>query len=271
MLFTFLLVPIFLFFFGAAVGSFLNVIIYRSETGESWAKGRSHCESCKTLIAWYDNIPLLSFFILQGKCRKCKAPLSISHPVVEGLTGALFVWWYFAGFLFFKLTQQPFVVLQPLFWLVVGMILLMIVVIDLKQMVIPDTAVALLFVVVILYRIWLVSFHIMKPEDLLLSLSSMAGAGLLFLALFLITRGRGIGFGDVKLALPLGLLLGWPQVLVWIFSSFCIGGVVGIVLLSLKKVKLKTAVPFGPFLVVGTLIALIWGDQLFGWYVTLIK
>jgi len=147
----------------------------------------------------------------------------------------------------------------------------MIVVIDLKQMVIPDTAVALLFVVVILYRIWLVSFHIMKPEDLLLSLSSMAGAGLLFLALFLITRGRGIGFGDVKLALPLGLLLGWPQVLVWIFSSFCIGGVVGIVLLSLKKVKLKTAVPFGPFLVVGTLIALIWGDQLFGWYVTLIK
>lgn len=271
MLFTFVLVPAFLFIFGAAVGSFLNVIIYRSTIGESWVSGRSHCEKCKKQIAWYDNIPLLSYFLLGGKCRHCKKSLSLSHPVIEGITGALFVWWYFAGFLFFKLTQQPFVVLQPLFWLAVGLILLVILVVDLKEMIIPDTAVALLFVLVILYRVGLVAFNVMQAEDLLLSLISMIGAGIFFFLLWFLTQGKGMGFGDVKLALPLGLLLGWPQVLVWLFASFLIGAVVGVTLLLFHKVKMKQAVPFGPFLVIGTLVSLIWGDQLFSWYVTLIK
>jgi leader peptidase (prepilin peptidase)/N-methyltransferase len=271
MWFTFFLVPLFLFIFGSAVGSFLNVIIYRSSIGESWVGGRSHCEKCKKMISWYDNIPLLSYFLLSGKCRHCKTPLSLSHPVVEGLTGALFVWWYLAGFFFFTLTQQPFVYLQPLFWLAVGIILLMILFIDIREMIIPDTAVALLFVLVILYRISLAASGVMKVEDLYSSLISMVGAGAFFFAIWFVTKGKGMGFGDVKLAFPLGLLLGWPQVVVWIFSSFMIGAVFGIVLLTVKKVKMKQAVPFGPFLVVGTFISLIWGDQLFQWYVTLIR
>lgn len=270
-LFSFFLIVVFLFVIGAAVGSFLNVIIYRSTTGESWVKGRSHCESCKKTIAWFDNIPLFSFLMLGGKCRHCKKSLSLSHPVVEGLTGALFVWWYIAGFLFFKLTQQPFVVLQPMFWLAVGIILLLIFLVDLKYMIIPDVGVASLFILVIFYRIFLVIAGVMQPRDLLLSLATMVGAFLFFFILWIGTKGRGMGFGDVKLALPLGLLLGWPNVTVWIFSSFIIGALYGIVLLSLKKAKLKQAVPFGPFLIIGTLISLIWGDQLFGWYVTLIR
>lgn len=261
----------FLFIIGAAIGSFLNVIIYRTTKGETWVKGRSYCESCKKTIAWYDNIPLLSYFLLNGKCRHCKKQLSLSHPVVEGLTGALFVWWYVAGFLFFKLTQQPFIVLQPLFWLAVGIILLLIFLVDWKYMIIPDVGVASLFVLVIFYRIFLVVAHVMQPKDLLLSLLSMAGAALFFFGLWAGTKGRGMGFGDVKLALPLGLLLGWPKVLVWIFASFMIGAAFGIFLLATKKAKLKQAVPFGPFLIVGTLISLIWGDQVFSWYVTLIK
>lgn len=271
MLLTFFLVPLFLFIFGAAIGSFLNVIIYRSTIGESWVAGRSKCEKCKKLIAWYDNIPLLSYFVLGGKCRSCKTPLSLSHPVIEGLTGALFIWWYLAGFFFFKLTQQPFVFLQPLFWLMVGIILLAIVIIDLREMIIPDTAVALLFVLVILYRLSLTSSGVMEVGDLYLSLLSMLGAGVFFFLIWFVTKGKGMGFGDVKLAFPLGLLLGWPQVLVWIFASFLIGAVVGIALLLFHKAKMKTAVPFGPFLVAGTLVSLIWGDQLFHWYATLIR
>ncbi|MDQ5951767.1 MAG: Prepilin leader peptidase/N-methyltransferase [Patescibacteria group bacterium] len=271
MVFTFFLVPAFLFIFGAAIGSFLNVIIYRSSIGESWVNGRSHCEKCKKVIAWYDNIPLLSYFILGGKCRNCKTPLSLSHPVVESLTGILFVWWYFAGFLFFKLSQLPFIFLQPLFWLAVGIILLMIVIIDLREMIIPDTGVALLFVLVIMYRLGLTASGVMKTNDLYLSLLSMIGAGLFFFLIWFLTKGKGIGFGDVKLAFPLGLLLGWPLTIVWIFSSFIIGAVFGIGLLLSHKVKMKQAIPFGPFLVAGTLVSLIWGDQLFHWYVTLIR
>src|SRR5262249_53647315 len=106
----------FLFIFGTMIGSFLNVVIYRTLNEESWVKGRSKCESCGKQIKWYDNVPLISYFVLGGKCRACKAPISISHPVIEFLTGTLFVWWYWGGSLFFRLTQQPLGVIQPLFW-----------------------------------------------------------------------------------------------------------------------------------------------------------
>jgi leader peptidase (prepilin peptidase) / N-methyltransferase len=267
---TFVFVPLLLFMLGAAIGSFLNVVIYRTTTGEGWVKGRSHCETCKKTIAWFDNIPLLSFLVLRGRCRHCKKSLSLSHPVVEGLTGLLFVWWYFAGFFFFQLTQQPFTILQPLFWLAVGLILLAIFIIDFKYMIIPDQLVAALFVLVIFYRVGLTMFGEMQVRDLALSLATMAGSTALLFMIWYITRGRGIGFGDVKLALPLGLLLGWPRAIVWIFGSFMLGAAVGIALIVMKKAKMKTALPFGPFLVAGTLISLIWGDQLFHWYVTLI-
>ncbi|PIR59747.1 MAG: hypothetical protein COU68_03940, partial [Candidatus Pacebacteria bacterium CG10_big_fil_rev_8_21_14_0_10_45_6] len=261
-----LLVALFLFLLGAAIGSFLNVVIYRSNKEESWVKGRSYCESCGKQIAWYDNIPLLSYFVLQGKCRHCKDALSITHPAVEFLTGILFVWWYFAIFMFFKLTQQPFVVLQPVFWLCVGIILLAIFIIDLRTMIIPNTLTIALFVIVLLYRVGLVTTGIMQVQDFWLAVLSMIGAAAFFFGIWALTRGKGMGFGDVKLAAPLGLLLGWPAVMVWLFAAFIIGGVVGIGLLFTKKAKMKQAVPFGPFLIIGTFIALIWGSEIYGWY-----
>jgi len=267
----FLLPALFLFFLGAAVGSFLNVIIYRTARSQTWVRGRSHCESCRKTIAWYDNIPLISFFALGGKCRYCKKTLSLSHPVVEGLTGILFVWWYVAGFMFFQLTQQPFNVLQPLFWLAVGLILLAITIIDLRAMIIPDGLVIALFILTLLYRLGLTGMGVMQTQDLINALISMVAAGAFFFTLWLITRGKGMGFGDVKLAVPLGLLLGWSKVLVWIFSSFTIGALVGVALLALGRVRFKQAVPFGPFLVLGALLSLIWGDQLFGWYVRMLQ
>lgn len=264
------IIGVLLFLLGAAIGSFLNVIIYRSTTGESWVAGRSHCETCKTNIAWYDNIPLFSYFILRGKSRCCHKPLSLSHPVIEGLTGALFVWWYTVGFLFFQLTQQPFVVLQPLFWLFVGLLLLYIFVFDYRYMLIPTWAVTLLFVAVIFYRLLLAATGIMQYSDLMAAVVSMIASGLFFFALWIGTQKKGIGFGDVELIFPLALLLGWPKIMPGLFFAFVIGGMVGVYLMITKKAKLKQAVPFGPFLIIGTLLSLIWGDAIFRWYVTLI-
>lgn len=260
----------FLFALGACIGSFLNVVIYRSARGESWVAGRSHCESCKKQIAWYDNIPLLSYAVLSGRCRHCKASLSISHPVVESLMGLLFIWWYVVGSFFFKLTQQPFVLLQPLFWLLVGILLISIVIIDYLYLIISDTAVVLLTFLVVLYRFSLVGAGIMRLVDLLTAVSAMAASVLFFWLLWYFTKGKGMGFGDVKLALPLGLLVGWPDVLVWLFSSFFIGALVGVVLILTKKAAFGKPIPFGPFLIIGAAVSLIWGDQLIGWYVTLI-
>lgn len=259
-----------LFLFGAAIGSFLNVVIYRNLKGQSWVSGRSKCESCGKQIHWYDNIPLLSFMILRGRCRYCRTKLSISHPVVESLTGLLFVWWYFVGFFFFQISQQPFTLLQPLFWLIAGLILLYILIIDYKYLIIPDTAVVVLTLLVVAYRLALTFSGIMQLPDLLAAVSGMAATVLFFWALWFFTRGRGFGFGDVKLAVPLALLVGWPDLLVWLFMSFILGAGIGVLLIGLKKAKFGKPIPFGPFLILGALISLIWGNYLVSWYATLI-
>src|SRR5260221_77051 len=139
----FLFITFVLFLFGAVIGSFLNVVIYRTMAGEPWTRGRSHCETCGKMVHWFDNIPLISYFILRGKCRACRAPIAITHPVIEFLTGSLFIWWYWGGTFFFRLTQQPFHYVQPLFWLLVGILLVIIFFADALYFIIPDEAVFL--------------------------------------------------------------------------------------------------------------------------------
>jgi len=266
----FLVITTFLFVFGSIIGSFLSVVILRSIAGEGWVKGRSRCDSCKNTIAWYDNIPLLSYFFLRGKCRYCKDPILPLHPMVEVLTGVLFVWWYWGGFIFFQLTQTPLSILQPLFWLLVGLILIYLFIIDLNYMILPDKPVFLLLFVAIIYRIVLVASGIMQLNDLYGALLAALLSFLFFYSLWFFTKGKGMGFGDVKLVIPLALLLGAPKMLICLFLAFIIGAVVGIILLVFGKGKLKTAIPFGPFLILGTVLSLIWGDALFSWYFSLI-
>jgi len=265
---TFITISIALFFMGAAIGSFLNVVIHRSLIDESWVTGRSRCDHCRKKISWYDNIPLLSYLILRAKCRFCKKPIALTHPVVEFLVGSLFVWWYMTGTFFFTLTQKPFEVLQPLFWLIVGVILIAIFVTDYLYYIIPDMFVILLLVLTIIYRISLVSFGIMQGRDLLMAILGMGIAVLFIGSLWFFTKRKGMGLGDVKLMAPLGLLMGWPNSLVGLFLSFIIGGFIGILLLLAKKKKFNQVVPFGPFLIVGTFISLIWGDQILAWYIS---
>ncbi len=270
----FFLTTIFLFIFGTIIGSFINVVIYRTLKKESWVKGRSKCENCQKQIQWFDNLPLLSFFILGGKCRHCKTSISISHPVVEFLTGSLFVWWYWGGSLFFRITEAPLQFIQPIFWLLVGLILVIIFCVDILYFIIPDEAVIALTSLTVLYRVSLVTTGVMQLPDLGRAILGSLGLSLFFYGIGVlyekITKKSGMGFGDVKLVFPLGLLMGWPNLLVGIFLSFIFGSVVGVALILLGKRKFQQAIPFGPFLIAGTITALVVGNQLLQWYVHLL-
>ncbi len=267
---SFLLITSFLFILGAIIGSFLCVVILRSIEGENWVSGRSRCDSCRNTIAWYDNIPLLSFILLRGKCRYCKEPILPLHPMVEVLTGLLFVWWYWGGFIFFKLTQTPLSLLQPLFWLIVGLLLIYLFIIDLNYMILPDRPVFSLLGFVVLYRAVLVLSGIMQLTDLYWAVFAAVLSFAFFFSLWFFTKGKGMGFGDVKLVIPLALLLGAQNMLICLFLAFIIGAVVGLLLIFFKKGQFKTAIPFGPFLIVSTALSLLWGDAIFSWYWSLI-
>lgn len=254
------------FALGLTIGSFLNVVIYRSLHGDSPYRGRSYCDHCKRQLHWFENIPLLSYIVLGGACRTCHKKIPWSYPLVEFVTGLLFLWWASLGFAFFQLTQAPFQVIQPLFWLVIGLLLVIVFFTDLMYGIIPDFSVFLLSLLTIIYRVALTLLGVMQPFDFFGTLASAVCACLFFLLLYLGTKGRGIGFGDVKFAIPMGLILGYPGILVGLFLSFVIGGVTGIVLLIVGKKKFGQTVAFGPFLITGLVISLLYGDLLWKLY-----
>ncbi|HSV94766.1 MAG TPA: prepilin peptidase [Spirochaetia bacterium] len=263
-------VILFIFVMGLIWGSFLNVVIFRMSKGNSPLSGRSMCPKCKHQLAWFYNIPLLSFLWLKGRCAYCKKKISLRYPLIESLTGVLFVWWFVVGFNFFQLVGSPWSFIQPVFWLIVGMVMLSIFMIDLFYMVIPFSLNLLLFSLALFYRVSLTGFGIMQTKDLLLALLSGLGLCLLFVTLQKITKTikkvDGIGLGDIFLAPSLGLLLGWPRILPGVFSSFVFGAIVGLVLLLFGKKKIGQYLPFGPFLILGTIIALVWGETIWMWY-----
>lgn len=251
-----------LFMLGASVGSFLNVLISRSIAGKDWVKGRSVCDHCGQSLTWYDTIPVFAFMIYRGKSRCCHKSLSIQHPVVEILTGMLFVWWLAVGSLFFRLVTHPLSTLQPLFWLLTGLILVGIFITDLFYYVIPTYFVGAGVFLVSVYRIILGIAGAYQWRDLGLSFAAATGAWAFFWFLRYITQGKGMGDGDVILAFFLGLLLGWPKTPVGLLLSFVIGAAVSLVLVAGDKKKMKSTVPFGPFMITGTVITLIFGETL---------
>ena len=261
----------FVFLLGLSIGSFLNVVIYRTLREESFVTGRSRCDHCRKTIAWYDTIPLFSYLILAGTCRYCHKPIAIQHLIVEGMTGVLFGWWYLVGFAFFRLTTHPLLYIQPAYWLVVGILLLIILITDLTTYLIPDFTVILLSLFAFAYRLLLVKMGIMSPQDLVYAVMAGVGLALFFAGLIMVTRGRGMGWGDVKLAVALGLILGWPRALVAVFLAFIAGAIAGIGLVLTKKKTFGQTIPFGPFLVVGTVAALMWGYTIWMWYIGLLS
>jgi len=243
---------------GLAVGSFLNCIIHRLKTKESFLLKRSYCPYCKHTLGFWDLIPVLSFFILGGKCRYCKKPISLQYPLVELSTGILFVVVSYYSFQELPITGYSFLV--TIFRLLVTSFLIIVFVYDLKHYIIPDKVIYPAIFISFLYNFLYSKSYIMN------SICSALGVALFFLLIFFVSRGKWLGFGDVKLAFLMGLFLGFPQILVALFSAFFLGAIIGVGLILAGKKKLKSEVPFGPFLVTGTFIALFWSNCLVDWY-----
>lgn len=256
---------LFLFLLGTALGSFFNVVVYRTLQDKDWVRERSECEACGKKIAWHDNIPLLSFILLRGKCRYCGQSIGLIHPLVELLTGLGLVATAF-------IVQGPalpsslFSTLALAFWIIVFLVSWLIFLFDFKAMIIPDFLVILLTLLAaakLIYQFWAGD---LSWAGLTADLFSTLALVLLFLSLWLITNKKGFGLGDVKLAAPLGLLLGLPQIIVGVFSAFIIGAVWGIILIVAGSKKFGQTIAFGPFLVIGFWLSLIWGQKLWAYY-----
>ncbi len=262
---------IFFFLLGLAVGSFLNSVIYRLDIGESLIKTRSHCPYCKKTLSWFELIPLMSFILQKGRCRHCKKPISLQYPLVELVTGALF-WLVISNSKFLISNQIPIsnaqFLIPVIFWLFVISCLIIIFVYDLKHYIIPDQVIYPAIIVAILYNLYLlfITHHSLLFSNLLAAVI----AGGFFLLIILISKGKWMGAGDAKLAVFMGLVLGWPKILLALFLAFLIGAFVSVILMILKKKTLKSEIPFGPFLAGATILTLFLGDALVDWYLGLL-
>jgi prepilin signal peptidase PulO-like enzyme (type II secretory pathway) len=251
------LIYILIILFGLAVGSFLNVIILRFEDLKTIWKVRSHCVKCKKEIRWYDLVPFFSFVALRGRCRDCKKPISYQYPIVEVLTAAVFAGIYYHYGLSWS----------ALLLAIILSLLIVIAVYDIIHMEIPDIltyltiAFALIFIFLGLNEKSMLSLENLIPYGYAI----LVGGGFLG-ALVLFSHEKWMGSGDILLGVMMGVLLGMPNVLVGLFSAFVLGSIVGLILIANRKKTLKDAVPFGPFLVAGTLIALFWGDSIIKMY-----
>lgn len=257
------LIYFFVFSFGLIIGSFLNCVIYRFSKKESFLLERSYCPHCKHTLSWQDLFPIFSFLFLRAQCRYCKKPISWQYPVVEFFTGILFllVVWKNIDFLIFKSLSFGF--LNILFLFFISSILVIIFVYDLKHFIIPDRVIfPAIFISAAWYLISRVFFSSYIKFSTANIIYSSFGASLFFLAIVLLSKGKGMGMGDVKLAFLMGLLLGFPNILVALFLSFLLGAVVGIALIVAKKRNFKSEVPFAPFLVTGTFLALFFGEKI---------
>ncbi len=263
-----IILSFFVFIFGLLIGSFLNVVIFRVEKNEHLG-GRSYCPSCKKPLAWHDLVPVLSFLWLRGKCRHCRQKISWQYPLVEISTAVIFLLIY----------NTQYTIYNFLFLLYVSAVLIVIFVIDFKFYLIPDRVLLPAIVIAGVYRIFnfehLGLFRIFDfgfwISPMALNYIIAAGIGsLFFLLIFLISKGTWMGFGDVKLAIFLGLLLGFPAILLGLFLAFFFGAIIGVIGILAKKKGLKSELPFAPFLITGTFVTLFWGQQLVAWYMHLL-
>jgi leader peptidase (prepilin peptidase)/N-methyltransferase len=306
-----------LFLFGLCIGSFINVVSLRYKPEESpeteglyrhGAKvfdlkvlgGRSYCPHCKRQLNWYELIPVLSFVFLRGRCRTCHQKISWQYPIVEILSGLIFVFvpWRFSNSQFFNPNFsifQSFNLSMIILWLLIFELFLLLSIIDFRHYLIPDSINFLLLIFgIFLTILQSFSFSIFQSSFLshyallFVPFSGSSGIfkflgllstniwlnhfiGLLFAAVFFgliifLSKGKGMGWGDFKLASALGLIFGWPDILVILVLSFLLGGISGIILMLSRKKHFKEAVPFGPFLVLGATLIFFFGFQIINGY-----
>lgn len=255
--------PVVSLVFGLCIGSFLNVCIYRIPLEKSIAWPGSHCPLCQNRIAWYDNVPVLSYLILRGKCRHCHVRISPRYPLVEMLTGVLFVGVY---------NHYGLDWMTLVFWimaagLIVGTF------VDFDHMIIPDRVSMGGMVFGLAASAWLPQLHGVETigDGLVRSLIALVfGSGILWIVAIVgkwVFKKDAMGFGDVKLLGAIGALIGIPGVIYTILISSLVGTIVGISLILIGGREWQSRIPYGPYLAAAAMSWVLGGDQLWGWYV----
>lgn len=290
-----------LFFIGLAVGSFLNVVIWRYQPGGKVfalknITGRSQCPYCQRTLCWFELIPLFSFLLQRGRCRSCRHSLSWQYPAVELANGLIFTALPFYLNNFYHQAGQWFVSFQSphwyygliLAWVIVFLVWLLMTVIDWRHFVIPDELNGLLAILGIIIGLilvfnqsvfWPFQNSFLRHYSLVFSpfgdqiifnrlFGAVVAAGF-FAMLYFLSRGRALGFGDVKLGLALGLVLGWPDVGLAMMISFILGGFLGVLMLISRKKTMRDRLPFGPFFTLGSVITVFLGYQIISFYFSL--
>src|SRR5579862_6929403 len=274
-----MLIAVFVFFFGLIIGSFLNVCIVRIPGGKSIVLPASACVKCGTPIRPYDNIPVVSYLFLGGKCRKCKSPISAMYPIVEFLTGLLFLGCYEV----FGLTAEG------LKWAIFSAVMIVLVFTDLRERILPDVVNFTGFGLGLALSLvtdpadgtaeWIAShlFNLSPPSPLLSLADALLGAaigsGLLWLvseAYFRLRGREGMGLGDVKMMLMAGAFLGAKKTLLTILAGSVLGSVLGVAVILAKRKDADYELPFGTFLGAGALLVVFFGTPLVNWYSSLL-
>lgn len=239
--------------YGLIIGSFLNVAIYRIPRGENISFPPSHCGSCDEKIYWYDNIPVFSYLVLRGKCRRCGAHISLQYPLVEALNAIV----YLILFKRFNLT------IDFIAYALIMSALMVVFFIDLKHMIIGDGLIVTIVIFEILHKagLYFTGGEVYLKSSILGALLS----GLLFLAIVLLSRG-GMGDGDITLIASLGFILGVKLIFLNIFLSFLLGAIVSLLLLGFKIKTRKDPIPFGPFIIVAFFIVILYGQEIIDLY-----
>ena len=241
---------------GLAVGSFLNVCIYRLPRRESVLRPRSRCPKCEQPLVWYENIPVFSWLVLRARCGSCGARISAQYPAIEIVTALVWV-------LIVWLTPPGWLLASRL---VLGTALIVLFMIDLEHQLLPN-AITLPGIA----AGFLFSF-VTDPGPVASLIGIVVGGGVLYAiaaAYYLVRKEEGMGMGDVKMLAMVGAFLGWQQVLLTLVLSSFAGAVIGVVVMSLQRGTLRYALPFGTFLAVGTLIAMLAGQHIIAWYIGL--
>ena len=239
----------FIFLTGIVIGSFVNVCILRLPKGESLIPG-SHCVSCGHRLAWYDLFPLFSYLSLKGRCRYCGAKISCQYPIVEALNGVLYVIVFMANG----------IRLQSVIYCLMASALLVISVVDWRTYEIPLSCNVLLLALGVI-------FCIIDRANVLDHLIGLVSVSAALYVLYLLSRGRAIGGGDIKMMAAAGLLLGWKLILLSFFLGCILGSVIHVIRMKVSGAERMLAM--GPYLSAGVLIAALWGERMIGWYLKL--
>jgi leader peptidase (prepilin peptidase)/N-methyltransferase len=248
--------------FGLLFGSAINAMVWRLHVGRSWAKGRSECPDCGHVLSSRDLVPVLSWLMLGGRCRYCRAPIK-DHPVVEVATSIVFALSAFA-----LVSTGVLSWVQLVFWLVLAVMLIVLAVYDQRWLILPDKVMLPLIVVAFLYVVTMsVAAH--SPRMLAEYLLAAMLAGGAFYSLVFFSKGRAMGGGDIKLAFAMGLILGPGRTLLALLIAFNVAAIVGIAMMALRHRSRKDQIPFGPFLVTATIVAFLYGQQIIEWYLRL--